>query len=44
MYVDLTKEKIDEIIEKHILNDEPIKEYLIPEEFWAEPLNPKDLV
>ena len=44
MYVDLTKEKIDEIIESHILNDEPIKKYLIPEEFWAEPLNPRDLL
>ena len=37
MYVDLTKEKIDEIFEKHIKNGEPVKEYLIPEEFWAEP-------
>jgi len=44
MYVDLTKEKIDEIIQKHILNDEVIKEYLIPNEYWDEPLNPKDLL
>jgi (2Fe-2S) ferredoxin len=37
MYVDLTKEKIDEIFEKHIKNGEPVKEYLIPEEFWSKP-------
>ena len=44
MYVDLTKEKIDEIFEKHLINGEPVKEYLIPEEFWAEPVDPKNLV
>jgi (2Fe-2S) ferredoxin len=43
MYVDLTKEKIDEIIEKHILNGEVVEEYLIPSEFWSEPIDPKDL-
>ncbi len=44
MYVDLTKEKIDEIFEKHLINGEPVQEYLIPEEFWAEPIDPKNLV
>ena len=44
MYVDLTKEKIDEIIEKHIINGEVVEEYLIPSEFWDTPLEPKDLV
>ena len=37
MYSGLTKEKIDEIFESHIKNNTPIKEYLIPEEFWADP-------
>lgn len=35
MYVDLTKEKIDEIFEKHLVGGEPVSEYLIPEMFWA---------
>ena len=35
MYVDLDKEKIDRILEEHIKNGNPVKEYLIPEEFWA---------
>jgi (2Fe-2S) ferredoxin len=35
MYVELTKEKIDRILEEHIKNGNPVKEYLIPEEFWA---------
>jgi len=35
MYVDLDKEKIDKILKEHIINGNPVKEYLIPEEFWA---------
>ncbi|MEO1927076.1 MAG: (2Fe-2S) ferredoxin domain-containing protein [Nautiliaceae bacterium] len=35
MYVDLTKEKIERILKEHIIEGNPIKEYLIPEEFWA---------
>jgi len=37
MYVDLDKEKIDRIYEEHLKNGNPVKEYLIPEEFWSEP-------
>ena len=35
MYVDLTSEKLNEIFEKHLIGGEPVKEYLIPEEFWV---------
>ncbi len=42
MYVGLTKEKIDEIIEKHIIAGTPIEEYLIDKEFWDEPMSAKD--
>ena len=35
MYVDLDKEKIERILKEHIIDGNPIKEYLIPEEFWA---------
>ena len=37
MYVYLTKEKIDRIIDEHILGGKPVEEYLIPEKFWGEP-------
>jgi len=35
MYVDLDKEKIEKILKEHIIGGNPVKEYLIPEEFWA---------
>lgn len=37
MYVQLNKEKIDRIIEEHIIGGNPINEYIIPEKFWGEP-------
>ena len=37
MYVYLTKEKIDRIIDEHILGGKPVEEYIIAEEFWGEP-------
>jgi len=40
MYVGLTKEKIDRIIEEHILGGKVVEEYVIPEEFWGEPIPP----
>ncbi len=40
MYVGLTKEKIDRIIEEHILGGKVVEEYVIPEEFWGEPIAP----
>jgi (2Fe-2S) ferredoxin len=43
MYVGLTKEKIDKIIEEHIIAGNPVTEYLIPEEFWGEAISPADM-
>jgi len=37
MYVKLDKEKIDKIIDEHIIGGIPVDEYIIPEEFWGEP-------
>ncbi len=39
MYVQLSKEKIDKIVEEHIIGGNPIKEYLIADELWSDPLN-----
>ncbi len=44
MYVDLTKEKIDRIIEEHIIGGNVVEEYLIEEQFWGEPIDPKTLI
>ncbi len=44
MYVGLNKEKIDKIIEEHIIRGNPVEEYLIPQEYWDEPILPKDIV
>ncbi|RLA74841.1 MAG: (2Fe-2S) ferredoxin domain-containing protein [Epsilonproteobacteria bacterium] len=38
MYVELTKEKIDKIIEQHIIGKKPVSKYLIDEKFWASPV------
>ncbi len=38
MYVKLTKEKIDKIIDQHIIGKKPVVEYLIDPEFWGEPV------
>jgi (2Fe-2S) ferredoxin len=43
MYVGLTKEKIDRIIEEHILGGKVVEEYVIPEEFWGEPIAPETM-
>lgn len=42
MYIGLTKEKIDRIIEEHIINGKVVEEYLIPRDFWDTPISPKD--
>ncbi len=43
MYVGLTKEKIDRIIEEHILGGNPVEEYIIPQEMWGEPIPPAEV-
>ena len=44
MYVGLTKEKIDRIIEEHIIGEKPVEEYLIEEEFWDTAVSPAEMV
>ncbi len=44
MYIGLNREKIDKIVESHIVNGEPVKEYLIPVEVWDEPIKPMDMM
>jgi (2Fe-2S) ferredoxin len=43
MYAGLTKEKIDRIIEEHIIGGKVVEEYLIPAEMWGEPIDPKTI-
>ncbi len=43
MYVNLTKEKIDRIIEEHIVGGNVVQEYVIDEAFWGEPIAPASL-
>jgi len=40
MYVGLTKEKIDRIIDEHIIGGNVVSEYVIPDEVWGEPIAP----
>ncbi len=39
MYSGLTKEKIDRIIDEHIIGGKPVEEFMIPKEAWDEPLS-----
>ena len=41
MYVGLTKEKIDRIIDEHIIGGTPVEEYIISDELWDEPISPE---
>jgi len=40
MYVNLTKEKIDRIVDEHIIGGKVVDEYVIADEFWGEPTAP----
>ncbi len=44
MYVGLTKDKIDRIIEEHIIGGNVVEEYVIPAEAWGEPIAPASMV
>jgi (2Fe-2S) ferredoxin len=44
MYVGLTKEKIDRIIDEHIIGGTPVEEYIITEEFWDAPVSVPDMI
>tara|TARA_R110002033_G_scaffold10172_1_gene33257 strand:+ start:13011 stop:13373 length:363 start_codon:yes stop_codon:yes gene_type:complete len=39
MYCKLSKEKIDKIVQEHIIGGNPVQEFIIPEQFWGEPIN-----
>jgi len=39
MYCKLSKEKIDRIVQEHIIGGTPVQEFIIPEQFWGEPIN-----
>lgn len=43
MYVQLTKEKIDRIIQEHIIEGNVVQEYVIDKELWEEPISPKQM-
>lgn len=43
MYVGLTKEKIDRIIEEHIIGGNVVSEYVIADEMWGEPMSPASM-
>jgi len=41
MYVGMTKEKIDRVIDEHIIGGTPVEEYIIPDELWDAPISPE---
>ena len=43
MYVQLTKEKIDRIVDEHIINGNVVEEFVIDSEMWDEPISPADM-
>ena len=43
MYVSLTKEKIDRIVDEHIIGGNVVNEYVIPEQMWGEAISPAQM-
>jgi len=43
MYVGLTKEKIDRIVDEHIIGGNVVNEYVIPEQMWGEAISPAQM-
>jgi len=43
MYAGLTKEKIDRIVEEHIMNGNVVEEFVIDSEMWDAPITPADM-
>jgi (2Fe-2S) ferredoxin len=43
MYVELTKEKIDRIIDEHIIGGNVVSEYVIDDNVWGEPISPASM-
>ncbi|SFV62211.1 Ferredoxin [hydrothermal vent metagenome] len=44
MYVKLTKEKIDRIIDEHIIGGKVVQEYVIDDMAWGEPIPPASMI
>ncbi|NEW59669.1 (2Fe-2S) ferredoxin domain-containing protein [Sulfurovum sp. bin170] len=44
MYVELTKEKIDRIIDEHIIGGNVVSEYVINDMDWGEPIPPDSMI
>lgn len=44
MYVELTKEKIDRIVEEHFIGGNVVSEYVIGDEAWGEPIDPASMM
>jgi (2Fe-2S) ferredoxin len=44
MYVSLTKEKIDRIIDEHIIGGNVVSEFVIPDIMWGEAITPASMV
>jgi len=43
MYVGLTKDKIDRIVEEHFIGGNVVSEYVIADEMWADPIDPASM-
>jgi (2Fe-2S) ferredoxin len=44
MYVGLDKEKIDKIVDEHIIGGNPVEEYIIPDSMWGDAISPADMM
>ena len=44
MYTELTKAKIDRIVDEHIIGGSIVSEYVIKDEMWGEPISPASMV
>ena len=44
MYTELTKEKINRIVDEHIIGGSIVSEYVIKDEMWGEPISPASMV
>lgn len=44
LYTNLTKEKVERIIDEHIVGGNVVSEYLIPDELWDEAITPSDMM
>jgi (2Fe-2S) ferredoxin len=43
MYVGLTKEKIERIVDEHIIGGNVVNEYVIPEQMWGDAVPPSQM-